>query len=313
MGDVILYKEDVDRLNFLLKNLIGDAKILSALLITKDTRVLACQGALSSSDPGALAALLVGSFAATQAIATLIGETEFDTMSHLGKSRNVVISLVNEETILVSIFDKNSSSEIITQVGSRYTDLFKKALSAIGGNTANGLFDGLETASADGDDDFDKRTDALVRSMETEHSAPLSQPPPSGQRQPMHGNDAKHSHDNGHEMAEVSRQKKAPMNPAMAEIKRPPDTQVLVSEPALTSKDYEVYSLNESSVSPPPQRPATPIREKKPVSSPETGKGETVFSSMNYLKTKAREGALYYHHDKAFLKKFFKTSIKKKP
>ena len=76
MGDVILYKEDVERLNFLLKNLITDSKVLSALLITKDTRVLACQGTLSSMDTSALAALLVGSFASTQAIAGLIGETE---------------------------------------------------------------------------------------------------------------------------------------------------------------------------------------------------------------------------------------------
>jgi hypothetical protein len=47
-----------------------------------------------------------------------------------------------------------------------------------------------------------------------------------------------------------------------------------------------------------------------PESSP--GTSDTFHMSVNYLKNKTREGALYYHHDKAFFKKFFKSSHKKK-
>jgi predicted regulator of Ras-like GTPase activity (Roadblock/LC7/MglB family) len=320
MGDVILYKDDVDKLNFLLKNLIADAKILSALLITKDTRVLACQGTLATSDTGALAALLVGSFASTQAIAGLIGETEFDTMSHLGKSRNVVISLVNDETILASIFDKHSTCEMITHAVARHTDVLKKALTSIGDNTTNGIFDTGENPPSDGDDDFEKRTDALVKSMEAEQSAPTHQVLSAGaekhppQPQPAYAKEIKHPPDAEHDFLERSRHKKTLATPAAMgsapEIKRPPDTQVLVTESKLTSKDYEVYSLNETSS--PPLRQYNPSHDKISSSPQETAKGEAVFTSMNYLKTKAREGALYYHHDKAFFKKFFKSSTKKK-
>jgi len=314
MGDVILYKEDVDRLNFLLKNLITDAKILSALLITKDTRVLACQGSLVTDDPGALAALLVGSFASTQAIATLIGESEFDTMTHLGKSKNVVISLINDETILASIFDNNTTSDMITQVVWRHTAGLRKALAAIGGNTADGLFDGPDMTSPDENDDFEKRTDALVKSMETEQPPPIVEQAPL-QKQPLYAKDTRQRQDTEHEIAEASRRKRAPLAPAAsgsaAEIKRPPDTQVLVSESSVSSKDYDVYSLNQAPVSA-PLHPANASREKKTTPTPDSGKGEAVYTSMNYLQTKAREGALYYHHDKAFFKKFFKTSSKKK-
>jgi predicted regulator of Ras-like GTPase activity (Roadblock/LC7/MglB family) len=170
MGDVILYKEDVDRLNFLLKNLIADAKILSALLITKDTRVLACQGTLASTDTTALAALLVGSFASTQAIAGLIGETEFDTMSHRGKIRNVIISLVDADTILASIFDNSTSTTRIAASMNKHLDVLKKSLKVIGGNTTDDLFATGEPQNAMDNISFEKRTEDLFKGMETEQT-----------------------------------------------------------------------------------------------------------------------------------------------
>ncbi len=173
MGDVILYKEDVERLNFLLKNLITDAKTLSALLITKDTRVLACQGTLASSDTTALAALLVGSFASTQAIAGLIGETEFDTMSHRGKIRNVIISLVDDNTILAFIFDNSTSAHRIAASMNKHLDILRKSLKTIGGNTTQDLFASGEPQTSSDDISFEKRTEDLFKGAETEPTAPF--------------------------------------------------------------------------------------------------------------------------------------------
>ncbi len=315
MGDVILYKEDVDRLNLLLRDLITDAKILSALLVTKDTRVLACQGTLSTADTGALAALLVGSFASTQAIAGLIGETEFDTMSHTGKSRNVMILLVNEDTILASIFDKNSSCEAIARYVTKHTDTLRKALHNIGGNTASGLFDSAEGAAPDDEDDFEKRTDALIKSS--------SVPPPRIPETVMAAMNAKHSPSaqppqpappDAVQAPDRHQYKKPHAAPVPAggftEMKRPPETHAVVTEPPLASKDYDVYGMHAADNK--LTRQTAPPQDKKAAVPQEGAKGETAFTSMSYLKTKAREGALYYHRDKAFFKKFFKSTAKKK-
>jgi predicted regulator of Ras-like GTPase activity (Roadblock/LC7/MglB family) len=314
MGDVILYKEDVDRLNFLLKNFIADSKILSALLITKDTRVLACQGSLSTSDTGALAALLVGSFASTQAIAGLIGETEFDMMSHVGKTRNLVISLVNEDTILASIFDKNSSADIITRVVARHADVLKKTLNAIGANTAEGLFDLDDNSPPNEEDDFELRTDALVKSMQSEQfsqaaDAPVKMMKGNLHGQPAHVKEATRTQ-GSKEMIDHNGPKKSQPLSAPPEVKKPPDTKKLVSESSVSSEDYKVYAHNAAINSPPGK--IDPLPEVKSSPSQEPAKGETVLTSMHYLQNKAREGALYYHHDKAFFKKFFKTPNKKK-
>jgi hypothetical protein len=291
MGDVILFKEDVDQLNSLLKNLVNEAKILSVLLITKDTRVLACQGTLCSGDTGALAALLVGCFASTQAIAGLIGETEFDTLTHHGKTRNILISLIDENTILASLFDKNSSGDRIHSCVLKHMETLRKALRSIGANTTQDLFDtGVSSPVSDIGDEFDMRADALHKSIESDRLKSSSDAV-----EPQFSTIPK------------------------GEIRRPPDTEMITIEQTRHEPEEQPHPI-------PPEQPKKSMDDSnhsRAIASPnqeaesrEGGPGapsETVHMSMNYLKNKTREGALYYHYDKAFFKKFFKSSHKKKP
>jgi len=308
MGDVILYKEDVERLNFLLKNLITDSKVLSALLITKDTRVLACQGTLSSMDTSALAALLVGSFASTQAIAGLIGETEFDTMSHHGKTRNVIISLVDDDTILASVYDQGSSVQRISASLNKHLEILRKTLKAIGGNTTDDLFAAPESSNAPGEVgiDFEKRTEDLFKDIEPkepheEAAGAFKSPakPPDTHIVEVESSESRPSKETPVFKSEISESNHR------AEKKTPP-----VEKPPLSSKDYDVYAMSE------PvghlQNLATHVQQEKRMSPPPGAKTETIVLSMNYLKTKAREGAIYYKHDEAIFKKIFKSVKKKK-
>ena len=292
MGDVILFKEDVDQLNSLLKNLVNEAKILSVLLITKDTRVLACQGTLCSGDTGALAALLVGSFASTQAIAGLIGETEFDTLTHHGKTRNIVISLIDENTILTSLFDKNSSGERIHACVLKHIETLRKALRSIGANTTQDLFDtGGSSSISDVGEEFDMRADALQKSNESDRlksSGDVVEPQFS--------------------------------NMTKGEIKRPPDTEMITIEQSRQAPEEPPQPIPseqiKKSIDDSNRSRAIASSPDQDAESRESGPGassEAFHMSMNYLKNKTREGALYYHYDKAFFKKFFKSSHKKKP
>jgi predicted regulator of Ras-like GTPase activity (Roadblock/LC7/MglB family) len=346
MGDVILFKEDVDQLNSLLKNLVDDAKILSALLVTKDTRVLACHGTVGSSDTGALAALLVGSFASTQAIAGLIGETEFDTMTHCGKTRNVVISLIDDDTILASVFDKSSTTDRIQASVAKHLEVLRRALHSIGGNTTHDLFDTGSTADAasEAGDEFELRADALHINSETDQPLPVTvnahnpspiKKPDRDIPEPVSSPRAERSH------------KAAPQTPSQGtavhgEIPRPPDTEMIIlsqtQQGELNVQDQTVAAslvVNplDSDQSPRKREPQPESKEyeeliignksartsRAPAPAPDTqhndggsGSSEAFHMSMNYLKNKTREGALYYHHDKAFFKKFFKSSHKKK-
>jgi predicted regulator of Ras-like GTPase activity (Roadblock/LC7/MglB family) len=131
MSDVILFKEDIDRLNGILQHLVHETKVLSAILVNKDTRLLASQGTLALFDMSALAALIVGSFASTQGIAGLIGEKEFSMMSHCGKSKNLLIMLVDDDTICAAIFDRNVSLSTVSSSIAKHIEELRAALLAI--------------------------------------------------------------------------------------------------------------------------------------------------------------------------------------
>jgi predicted regulator of Ras-like GTPase activity (Roadblock/LC7/MglB family) len=152
MSDVILYKEDIDRLNSILQDLVAETKILSVLLVNKDTRLLASHGTLAMFDMSALAALIVGCFASTQAIAGLIGEKEFRTMSHSGKSRNLVISLVDDDTICAAVSDRRIPLAAISSSIARHIKELGVALQEIRQNMDSVYHDPAAVPSLSPDD-----------------------------------------------------------------------------------------------------------------------------------------------------------------
>ncbi len=116
MGDFVLYKEDIDRINKILSNLITESASAYVLLINKDGNLISQVGFSPNINVTTLAALAAGSFASTKAIATLIGETEFSVMFHQGAKENIHISLVDEDVIMVLIFDDRTNLGMVKMI-----------------------------------------------------------------------------------------------------------------------------------------------------------------------------------------------------
>ncbi len=91
MKDMILFPEDIERLNLVLSQLVAKANLLLAVLINKDGRLLTSQGSLDQVDTVSMAALVAGNSASTLAIAQLMGEHEFSTMYHQGKEKHILL------------------------------------------------------------------------------------------------------------------------------------------------------------------------------------------------------------------------------
>jgi len=115
MGDFVLFKEDVERLQKILSRLLTESAATYVLLINKDGNLIAHVG-FNSVDATSLAALAAGSFASTRAIAALIGETEFSVMFHQGANQNIHISLIDEDVIMVLIFDDRTNLGMVKMV-----------------------------------------------------------------------------------------------------------------------------------------------------------------------------------------------------
>ena len=116
MGDFVLYKEDIDRINKILSHLITESASSYVLLINKDGNLISQVGFNPNINVTTLAALAAGSFASTKAIATLIGETEFSVMFHQGEKENIHISLVDEDVIMVLVFDDRTNLGMVKMI-----------------------------------------------------------------------------------------------------------------------------------------------------------------------------------------------------
>lgn len=106
---LILYEEEITKIDALLNKMLKGAEAKCALLVDKDGHLITRQGFTHSLDTTALAALLAGSFASTKEIARLVGEPEFSVLFHQGKKDHIHMSIVGERSILVVIFDDRTT------------------------------------------------------------------------------------------------------------------------------------------------------------------------------------------------------------
>ena len=131
MKDMILFPEDIDRLNVILEQLAKKANLLLAVLINKDGRLLTYQGSLEKIDTVSMAALVAGNSASTLAIAHLMGETEFSAMYHQGKDRHIYIAVVDENTFLCLVFDDRTNIDRVKVFARQFDRQIKNALKQV--------------------------------------------------------------------------------------------------------------------------------------------------------------------------------------
>ena len=126
---LVIYEEQIEKINQVLTKLIKGAEAKCALLVDKDGHLITRQGFTHSLDTTALAALLAGSFASTKEIARLVGEPEFSVLFHQGKRDHIHINIVGERSILVIIFDDRTTIGMVRlyakEVGAELTSIFE--------------------------------------------------------------------------------------------------------------------------------------------------------------------------------------------
>ena len=128
--DLVIYEEQIEKIDRALDRLIKDAQAKCVLLVDKDGHLITRQGFTQSLDTTALAALLAGSFASTREIARLLGEPEFSVLFHQGKKDHIHITLVGERTILAVIFDDRTTIGMIRLYAKEAAGDLEKILSS---------------------------------------------------------------------------------------------------------------------------------------------------------------------------------------
>jgi len=142
---LVFYKDDIDKIDKLLQELVTSSRAKCALLIDKDGYLVQKYGE-TTYDMDTICALIAGSFAATRQMAKLVGEEEFSVILHQGKNDNIQLSLVGERAILTCIFDNTTTLGMIRF----YSNLIVRKLK----NMFDEISSRKETTSESVDKDF---------------------------------------------------------------------------------------------------------------------------------------------------------------
>jgi predicted regulator of Ras-like GTPase activity (Roadblock/LC7/MglB family) len=101
----ILTIESAERLLKALEEYLENSEATFALILDRGGAILSQQGEIPpTTDPVVFAALAAGSFAATHELALRIGETEFSALHQQGKRWHVLMTAINDNTMLVTVF-----------------------------------------------------------------------------------------------------------------------------------------------------------------------------------------------------------------
>jgi predicted regulator of Ras-like GTPase activity (Roadblock/LC7/MglB family) len=127
---LVFYREEVVRIEALLKELLSLSGAKCALLVDKDGHLVMRTGQAKGFDLDTVAALVAGSFAATREMARLLGEEEFSVMFHQGRRDNIQLSLVGDRTIMTIIFDDQTTVGMVrlyaNEAARKLTTLFQQ-------------------------------------------------------------------------------------------------------------------------------------------------------------------------------------------
>ena len=113
LDDLILEQEDATLLDQCLSRFVEDTGVRFSVLMGRDGYMIARQGDWGKVDTDSLAALAVGAFASSEALARLAGEETFNSIYHQGVRSHVYISLVGESHLLLTVFDYNASAPLV--------------------------------------------------------------------------------------------------------------------------------------------------------------------------------------------------------
>ncbi|HET6205043.1 MAG TPA: roadblock/LC7 domain-containing protein [Planctomycetota bacterium] len=107
--NMVLYAEDVERMNRLLDEFLRLSAARLAFLVDRTGRVITRRGQDLRLDVETLGALAAGTFAATREMARLAGEEQFSGMTHQGQRTHMHIARVEDRTLFAVLFDEKTT------------------------------------------------------------------------------------------------------------------------------------------------------------------------------------------------------------
>jgi predicted regulator of Ras-like GTPase activity (Roadblock/LC7/MglB family) len=110
---LVIYEEDLSRINTCLSALQRKARSSAVLLIDTSGQLIATAGGSDNLDTTPLASLAAGSIAAAGALAQLLGEQEFSFVFYDGERKRLHLSVIEGRGILLVLLDQNTAIPLV--------------------------------------------------------------------------------------------------------------------------------------------------------------------------------------------------------
>ena len=158
---MLMFDEEFKQINQSLSRLLLDANAKMVFLVDRNGQQIAAQGDTGDIDITSLSSLTAGNVAATDGLAQLLGEKEFNGIFHEGDNESLHISLVGDRVILVICFDERSSLGLVRLRVKKATNDLTNVLDQIDKKSEREK----ETAAAGFDAPFAEITDEDIDSL----------------------------------------------------------------------------------------------------------------------------------------------------
>jgi predicted regulator of Ras-like GTPase activity (Roadblock/LC7/MglB family) len=114
---LIVYREDVDRINRVLEEFLKLSGAKQNILIDKEGHPITSVGEPGTFSIDTLSALVASSFASTQTMARILGEDRFTLLSQQGNRDHLQLALVADRCLLVTAWDDRTTVGMIRLYG----------------------------------------------------------------------------------------------------------------------------------------------------------------------------------------------------
>jgi predicted regulator of Ras-like GTPase activity (Roadblock/LC7/MglB family) len=128
---LVFYKDDIDKINAVLKEFLNLSDSKCNMLIDKEGHMVTKAGSTDDFDMQAVSALVAGSYAATREMARLLGEEEFSVLFHQGRRDNIQLTLVGDRTILATVFDERTTIGMVRLYAKEASEKLQKIFGGI--------------------------------------------------------------------------------------------------------------------------------------------------------------------------------------
>jgi predicted regulator of Ras-like GTPase activity (Roadblock/LC7/MglB family) len=125
-----LIEEDIRKMNETLREFVGSTDTVAALLIDKGGFLITHQGESGDFDLTTIAALASGAFMANQTIASLVKETNFNSIYQQGEHFSMFVINVDEHSLLVAIFKSQAGVGVVKYFASNAVKSLARQLHA---------------------------------------------------------------------------------------------------------------------------------------------------------------------------------------